>query len=212
VAIVSCGEFDPVCSPPAIGQVREFTGARATRHGCAISRNSRSGRAAFDVRRERSRQGAKRLRAGEAARACRRLWRLRARAGGAPGVHSAYYAGAPRTTRGTMRSWSRRLPGSRDRRAHYACVLTLLRHEHDPEPDHRGRDVARDDRRRATRHGRASATTRISSRCRDWHDRRRAPLERKNELSHRGKAMRALIARLRGEGSEPRGTSMAPQR
>ncbi len=63
--------------------------------------------------------------------------------GGAPGVQSARYAGPPpagsaggvRTRmRATTRSSSRRWPASADRRAHYYCVIVLVRHAADPEP------------------------------------------------------------------------------
>ena len=58
--------------------------------------------------------------------------------GGEPGVHSAYYAGkeGDRTTR-DARNNARllaALEGSADRRAHYYCVLLLVRHAEDPQP------------------------------------------------------------------------------
>jgi XTP/dITP diphosphohydrolase len=54
--------------------------------------------------------------------------------GGAPGVHSAYYAGGAKDDARNNAKLVAALAGITDRRAHYACVLTLLRHEHDPEP------------------------------------------------------------------------------
>ena len=115
--------------------------------------------------------------------------------GGAPGVHSAYYAGRSKDDACNNAKLIAALDGIEDRSAHYACVLTLLRHEHDPEPI-----VAE-----GTLHGTIvdvprgtggfgydphflDAATGLTA--------AELPLERKNELSHRGKAIRALIARL----------------
>ena len=58
--------------------------------------------------------------------------------GGEPGVHSAYYAGAEggraeRDARNNARLLAV-LAGQGDRRAHYCCVMVLLRHARDPEP------------------------------------------------------------------------------
>ncbi len=53
---------------------------------------------------------------------------------GAPGVQSARYAGEPRSDARNNAKLIAALAGVADRRAHYACVLTLLRHDADPEP------------------------------------------------------------------------------
>src|SRR5215213_8398844 len=60
--------------------------------------------------------------------------------GGEPGVHSARYAGA-RAGEGRDAQDERNnekllsaLAGSQDRRAHYCCVIVLLRYAEDPEP------------------------------------------------------------------------------
>jgi XTP/dITP diphosphohydrolase len=87
------------------------------------------------------------------------------------------------------------LAGIADRRAHYYCVLVLTRHAADPEPviaegAWHGRIV---DAPRGARgfgydpHFEDPETGLTGAEL---------PLERKNELSHRGKAMRSLIARL----------------
>lgn len=116
----------------------------------------------------------------------------------APGVQSARYAGEPKSDARNNAKLIAALHGVADRRAHYACVLALFRHEHDPEPiitdaDWHGTIVD-------TPSGTGGfgydphfvdATTGLSA--------AQLSLERKNELSHRGKAMRALIARLRME-------------
>jgi XTP/dITP diphosphohydrolase len=115
--------------------------------------------------------------------------------GGAPGVHSARYAGEPRSDARNNEKLVSALAGVADRRAHYACVLVLVRHADDPLPI-----IAQ-----GLWHGRIVDTPRGSGGFGyDPHFEDLAtgmtgaelPLARKNELSHRGKAMRALIERL----------------
>jgi XTP/dITP diphosphohydrolase len=58
--------------------------------------------------------------------------------GGAPGVHSAYFAGrtgsrAERDARNNAKLLAE-TAGLADRRAHYHCVMVLLRHADDPQP------------------------------------------------------------------------------
>src|SRR5439155_21979613 len=95
-----------------------------------------------------------------------------------------------------------------DRRAHYACVLALVRHESDPEPiiaEGAWHGTIVDEPRGDGGFGYdpyfLDATSGLTA--------AELPLERKNELSHRGKAMRALIARLVSEADHPgaKGTS-----
>ena len=54
--------------------------------------------------------------------------------GGAPGVQSARYAGEPRSDARNNEKLIAELAGVADRRAHYYCVLVLVRHADDPEP------------------------------------------------------------------------------
>jgi len=114
---------------------------------------------------------------------------------GVPGVQSARYAGEPKSDGRNNLKLITALDGIADRSAHYVCVLALLRHEHDPEPI-----VAE-----GTWHGTVIDTPKGSGGF--GYDpyfldeetgltAAELPLERKNELSHRGKAIRALIARL----------------
>ena len=116
--------------------------------------------------------------------------------GGEPGVQSARYAGEPRSDARNNAKLIAALEGVADRRAHYACVLALVRHAGDPEPiiaqgDWHGTIV---DAPRGTGgfgydpHFLDPATGLTGAEL---------PLARKNALSHRGKAMRALMARLR---------------
>jgi XTP/dITP diphosphohydrolase len=53
---------------------------------------------------------------------------------GAPGVHSAYYAGEPRSDERNNVRLLEQLKDVTDRRAHYVCVLVLLRYADDPQP------------------------------------------------------------------------------
>jgi XTP/dITP diphosphohydrolase len=54
--------------------------------------------------------------------------------GGEPGVHSARYAGEPKSDERNNVKLARALAGQNDRRAHYYCVVVLMRHAQDPEP------------------------------------------------------------------------------
>jgi len=58
--------------------------------------------------------------------------------GGAPGVHSAYFAGRHGSREERDRANNallvEKLAGRADRAAHYVCVIVLVRHADDPEP------------------------------------------------------------------------------
>lgn len=54
--------------------------------------------------------------------------------GGAPGVHSARFAGEPKSDEANNRLLIERLAGVADRRAHYVCVLVMVRAADDPQP------------------------------------------------------------------------------
>ena len=125
--------------------------------------------------------------------------------GGEPGVHSARFAGEPPSgSVGGRADQERRnneklmvlLTGQCDRRAHYYCVIVLTRHADDPEP------VIAEGRW----HGEVIDTPRgsngfgydpyfYSPEC----GRTAAELapREKNAMSHRGKALAALVAKLR---------------
>ena len=114
---------------------------------------------------------------------------------GAPGVHSARYAGLPPSDARNNAKLVAALQGVAVRRAHYTCVLVLVRHAADPEPliaegAWRGTFI---DQPRGTGgfgydpHFQDAATGLTGAEL---------PLPRKNELSHRGIAMRELIAKL----------------
>jgi XTP/dITP diphosphohydrolase len=53
---------------------------------------------------------------------------------GAPGVYSARYAGEPKSDQRNNEKLIAALSGEPDRRAHYYCVIVLVRHPDDPQP------------------------------------------------------------------------------
>ena len=120
--------------------------------------------------------------------------------GGAPGVQSAYYAGTEgdRATRDPANNAKllKALEGVADRRAHYVCVLVLVRHPDDPQPivvegEWHG-EIARAERG-AGGFGYdplflVPGTGRTSAEL---------GAEEKNRLSHRGAALAQLVERLR---------------
>ena len=117
---------------------------------------------------------------------------------GAPGVQSARYAGEPRSDRRNNEKLIADLAGVADRRAHYYCMLALLRHGDDPEPilaEGRWDGTIIDAPRGSGGFGYdphfLDAETGLTG--------AELPPVQKNERSHRGRAMRVLLARL-GEG------------
>jgi XTP/dITP diphosphohydrolase len=54
--------------------------------------------------------------------------------GGAPGVHSARYAGEPRSDQSNNLKLVAALQGKSSMRAHYYCVMVMVRHADDPRP------------------------------------------------------------------------------
>ena len=53
---------------------------------------------------------------------------------GEPGVHSARFAGEPNSDQRNNEKLVQLLAGNPHRRAHYYCVVVLVRHAEDPEP------------------------------------------------------------------------------
>lgn len=114
---------------------------------------------------------------------------------GAPGVHSARFAGAPKSDQRNNALLIEKLAGESDRRAHYVCVLAMVRYAEDPQPL-----IAEGEW-----HGEIIATPRGNGGFGyDAHfllpemEQTAAELDPalKNTLSHRGKASRLLIERL----------------
>ncbi|HEY1459150.1 MAG TPA: RdgB/HAM1 family non-canonical purine NTP pyrophosphatase [Casimicrobiaceae bacterium] len=117
---------------------------------------------------------------------------------GAPGVHSARYAGEPRSDTRNNEKLITQLKGVADRRAHYYCVLALMRHGKDPEPiiaEGRWHGIIIDAPRGDAGFGYDPHFQDFESGLTGAE----LALETKNALSHRGQAMRALIARVEQE-------------
>ncbi|MGQ0508979.1 MAG: RdgB/HAM1 family non-canonical purine NTP pyrophosphatase [Betaproteobacteria bacterium] len=133
--------------------------------------------------------------------------------GGLPGVHSAYFAGREggreardaRNNAKLLASLAHLVVGA-DRRAHYACVMVLVRRADDPEPlvaegrwegaigtEPRGKNgFGYDPLFNVTDrlHLAGSSTARTAAEL---------PPEEKNRVSHRGLALARLIERIRAE-------------
>ena len=118
---------------------------------------------------------------------------------GEPGVHSARFAGEPKSDERNNQKLVALLVDQEDRRAHYTCVVVLVRHPEDPEPliaeGHWAGEII--DSPRGTNGFGYDPYFYL----RDF-GMTAAELdpERKNQISHRGKALRRLIAELRERG------------
>jgi XTP/dITP diphosphohydrolase len=125
--------------------------------------------------------------------------------GGEPGVHSARYAdeaqdgadGREAQDERNNRKLLALLKDQPDRRAHYACVMVLVRHAEDPEPviaEGRWLGEVIDTPRGTNGFGYDPYFYLPEL------DKTAAELdaEQKNTLSHRGKALRRLITKLKG--------------
>ena len=115
---------------------------------------------------------------------------------GEPGVHSARFAGEPRSDARNNEKLLRVLADKDNRRAHYYCVIVLMRHAEDPEPiiaegSWAGEIIA--EPRGANGFGYDPYFF-----LRDL-GKTAAELdpEQKNIVSHRGKALRRLLAKLK---------------
>jgi XTP/dITP diphosphohydrolase len=118
--------------------------------------------------------------------------------GGAPGVLSARYAGdAPKSDQRNNEKLLREMQGVADRRAHYYCVLVLLHSADDPQPliaegEWHG-EIAHEE------HGDGGfgydplfwlpSLNRTSAQL---------SRDEKHAISHRGKALKALLEKLKG--------------
>lgn len=120
---------------------------------------------------------------------------------GAPGVHSARFAGDPRSDARNNAHLLETMAHIDDRRAHYYCVLVLLRHEHDAQPL-----IAE-----GAWHGEILRTPRgdggfgydpLFLDPRLQRTGAQLPLDEKRLVSHRGQALRALLERVRALQAE----------
>ena len=111
---------------------------------------------------------------------------------GAPGVHSARYAGTPLSDERNNATLLEQMAGVTDRRAHYYCVIILMRHVNDPQPlmaegAWRGEIV------QSPRGNRGFGYDPLFLDSHAGLTGAELPASRKNRVSHRGKAMRKLL-------------------
>ena len=116
--------------------------------------------------------------------------------GGAPGVHSARYAGEPRSDQRNNEKLLAEMSAHTDRRAHYVCVLVLMRGPGDTQPlvaeaEWHG-EIAR-----APRGGGGFGYDPYFHLKDLGKTAAELSLEDKNRISHRGQALQKLLAMLK---------------
>ncbi|HSI95897.1 MAG: RdgB/HAM1 family non-canonical purine NTP pyrophosphatase [Methylophilaceae bacterium] len=116
--------------------------------------------------------------------------------GGAPGVISAIYAGEPRSDARNNEKLLAAMQDITDRRAHYHCALVLLRHADDPQPiiaEGQWHGIILEAPRGVGGFGYDPLflDTELQQTVAE------ISTEDKNRVSHRGKALRALVEKLR---------------
>jgi XTP/dITP diphosphohydrolase len=116
--------------------------------------------------------------------------------GGAPGVISAIYAGEPRSDARNNEKLLAAMREVTDRRAHYHCALVLLRHADDPQPviaEGQWHGIILEAPRGVGGFGYDPLflDTELQQTVAE------ISTEDKNRVSHRGKALRALVEKLR---------------
>jgi XTP/dITP diphosphohydrolase len=118
---------------------------------------------------------------------------------GAPGVYSARFAGEPKSDERNNQKLIELLQNEPNRKAHYYCVIVLVRHPHDPQPV-----IAE-----GSWHGEIIDTPRGSGGF--GYDPyfivpelgktgAELPMDVKNGISHRGKALAELVEKLKTNG------------
>ena len=116
--------------------------------------------------------------------------------GGAPGVYSARYAGPSASDEENNARLLSEMSEVADRRAHYYCVIVMMRHADDPQPiiaegEWHGEIVRR------PRGSGGFGYDPLFLDCRSGRTGAELAPAQKNRVSHRGKAMRKLIRALR---------------
>lgn len=118
--------------------------------------------------------------------------------GGAPGVHSARYAGEPKNDQRNNEKLVAALSSQRDRRAFYYCVLVLLRRADDPHPligEGRWLGEIAENPRGSGGFGYDPYFFLPELDC----TAAELSAEQKNRISHRGLALRILVEKLKCE-------------
>lgn len=117
---------------------------------------------------------------------------------GKPGIYSARYAGEPKSDERNNQKLAGMLRNQPDRKAHYYCIITLVRHANDPQPiiadgawhgeiildPHGNGGFGYDPYFFLPDLGKTAAEL---------------PMEQKNRISHRGKALARLVESVKEE-------------
>jgi XTP/dITP diphosphohydrolase len=116
--------------------------------------------------------------------------------GGEPGVHSARFAGEPKSDARNNEKLLEMLADKDNRRAHYYCVIVLMRHSEDPEPviaegSWAGEIIAEPRGANGFGYDPHFFLKDLGKTAAELDP------EQKNLASHRGKALRRLLAKLR---------------
>lgn len=116
--------------------------------------------------------------------------------GGAPGVYSARYAGEPKSDARNNRRLIEELAAHEDKSAYYYCVLVFVRHADDPQP------VIAEGRWDGEIIAAARGEGGFGYDPHFWLSKLGKTVaelgaEEKNQLSHRGQALRVLVEKLR---------------
>lgn len=114
---------------------------------------------------------------------------------GAPGVHSARYAGEPRSDTRNNEKLLAALAGQATRYAHYYCVMVLVRHPEDPQPLI-AEGVWQGEIMTAPRGDGGFGYDPIFLDAKTDKTGAELPLEIKNRISHRGQALSKLLHML----------------
>ncbi len=114
---------------------------------------------------------------------------------GAPGVHSARFAGEPKSDARNNLKLLQALNGVKDRHAHYYCVMVLVRHADDPQPLI-AEGVWQGEILQRPRGDGGFGYDPLFLDAKTDKTGAEMPLEIKNRISHRGQALAKLLHRL----------------
>ena len=118
--------------------------------------------------------------------------------GGAPGVQAAHFAGEPKSDLRNNQHLLASLNDVADRRAHYVCVIVLLRHAADPQPiiaegEWHGEIL------QAPRGTGGFGYDCLFLDVASGKSGAEMSVDEKNRISHRGKALSKLVSQLTGQ-------------
>ncbi len=117
---------------------------------------------------------------------------------GEPGIHSARYAGEPKSDERNNQKLVEALTDQSNRNAHYYCVIVLVRHADDPQPiiadgAWRGEIIPQPRGSGGFGYDPYFYLPQLDKTSAEL------PLEQKNRISHRGQALARLVEMIRQE-------------